>query len=73
MYHSNGGSCYTSIYSNNSDFLSTTRSREKKKKDGGRKFREVLSVKSAARTESDSGTGRRLDLEKMRQAGTDAP
>jgi len=31
------------------------------------KFREVLSVKSAARTETESGTGRRFDLETIRK------
>jgi hypothetical protein len=40
---------------------------------GGGKFRERLSKESAARIdESDSGIGRRLDLETMRKAGQDA-
>jgi hypothetical protein len=51
---------------NNSDFLSTTRTNKKQnKKRWECKFREVLLVKSVARTESESGTGRRLDLEIM--------
>jgi hypothetical protein len=38
-----------------------------KNKKGWRKFREVLSLKSAAGTESESGTGRRIDLETMQK------
>jgi len=42
--------------------------RAKNEKGGGWcKFREVLSLKSAARTESVSGTGRRIDLVTMRK------